>query len=128
MKLAALFLLCAAAANMEGCGDDGPASVFAIAYIVDSTGGAATATSISYTASDGSTVDVLNPTLPWGANAEFSSGEKARLVVLGATGPGSTITGRIQDDPGQSSSPSIYGEDTCPANTPNSSIDVQHTF
>lgn len=113
------------------CNNDGDqtlAAVFALAYFVESTGGAAAVTQIEYTDSMGQNVTVMNPTLPWTMTASRITGESARVAVTGTTGATSTITARIQDDPALVLAPATYSSSACAENTNPCTLDMTHTF
>ncbi|MCB9916437.1 MAG: hypothetical protein H6828_15020 [Planctomycetes bacterium] len=123
--LAALSLALLAAS----CSNEGTvASAFAVQYVVESTGGAASVTQIDYTATGGGTVMVSSPTLPWTITASFVSGDAVQLNVTGSTGATSTVTARIQDDPGLVTTPTTYASGSCPENTNPCTINLTHTF
>ena len=131
MRTLRALLLLLALGFVAGCNngtDAPPRRQFVVAYFVETTGGAATVTQIDWVDSNGNTVTVTNPTLPFTSVASFNTGGTPHLVVAGSTGAASTITGRIQDDPAFISSPVTYAETTCPENTATCAIDLQHTF
>lgn len=108
--------------------DDIPTVVYALAYIVESTGVNATVTQVDYTATDGTNTTLVNPTLPLTVTVSRTNGETAQLVVAGTTGATSEITARIQDDPNVVTTPVTYASATCLENSTPCGIDIQNTF
>lgn len=114
----------------SGCdtADHLTALAFAIEYSVEVTGANATVTEVQYTDTSGNLVVEMNPTLPWTMPASRVQGDSAMLIVTGLTGAGSTITARIQDDPGLVMTPTTYQMDACAENTDPCNISLSHTF
>lgn len=84
-----------------------------IEYSVDAVG-TATVSEITYTATDGTTVVLATPTLPFSVTASREVGESATLTVTGAAaGVGNSITGSITDDPLFVTIPATYASQTC---------------
>jgi len=133
MKTALIFLATVTLVLLSSCTNEtepgAPIVTYPISYMVESTGATITVDQVQYVDSDGNTVTILTPALPWSATAVMSPGQTGQLAVTGSTGATSEITARIQDDPAEvTGAPVTYAEQTCGENTPACAIDISNNF
>ncbi|MFT7669616.1 MAG: putative lipoprotein NlpE involved in copper resistance [Planctomycetota bacterium] len=132
MKSALTLLALVTSLSLAGCTnktDPGVTTVtHDITYIVSETGVNSVVTQVMYTDTDGATVTLNTPVLPWTVDATRAAGSSAALAVTGTTGATSTITAIIQDDPDTNPSPVTHASQTCLENTDPCTINLSNAF